>query len=222
MRKWIGVMLKWIVAVTLAPLVWTMARSIAGALGNGEVALSQRFTPFLAGAGLYLLVHIPFWKPKPVYLLGHRLLQKLFTAMLGGQVSTIPQGKIAQGSEVPAKPGSSGSKEHVLAAVSPALMPVYTLALTAALGIWRSSGQVSFNEAWVTMAIGACTAFHLLMAIETIQETRDQQSFEGYVITLEFIALSTGLLTILCLAFLLPDIALGVFFQQAFHEAVAI
>ena len=221
-RKWIGVILKWAVASAMAPLVWTMARGLALMLSGDAPALSPRLAAFLQGAGLYLLVHIPFWKPKPIYLLGHRMLQKLFVMILGGHVSTIPQGATGQGSEVAAKPAAGGSKEQLLAAVSPALIPIYTLLLTLGLGIWRSSGQVSLNDHWVALGVGASTAFHLLMAIETIQETREQQTVEGYVLTLEFIALAAVVVTVLCLAFLLPDLSVGQCFQQAFHETLAI
>ena len=222
MKKWISLILKWTVATALAPLVWTTAHSVATTLATDDAMLSHRFAPFLEGAGLYLLLHIPFWKPKPIYLLGHRLLQKLFASMLGGQVSTIPPGAIAQGSEVPAKPSASKSKEPVLAAVSPALIPVYTLLLTMGLGVWRASGRGTLNDEWVALGVGAGTAFHLLMAIDTIQETREQQTVGGYLLTLEFIALSTSMCTILCLAFLLPDLSVGNFFQQAFRDALAI
>ena len=152
---------------------------------------------------------------------GHRVLQKVFQAILGGQVNTIPQGPIAQGSEVPAKP-KSGGNEQVLAAVSPALIPVYTLLLTLAVGLLRTYTQLVLSDRIVCFGVGVSTAFHLCLAIDTIQETRAQQTFETYLITLEFIALATIGITTLCLAFLLPDLSVGSFFQQAFREALRI
>ena len=222
-RKWIGLILKWAVAAALAPWVWTMTRSFAGSLTSADVTISQRLVAFIEGVGLYLVLHIAFWKPKPIYLLGHRLLQKLFQVLLGGQVQTIPQGPMGQGSEVAAKPkAAAGSKEQTLAAVSPALIPVYTILLAVVLGLLRSTAQLMLSDETMCRLVGISVALHLLMAIDTIQETRAQQTFVGYLLTLEFIALATLVVTTLCLAFLLPDLSVGGFFQQAFQETLAI
>jgi len=223
-RKWIGLILKWVVAVALAPVVWTMARSFTASLNSGETSVAPRLVAFVQGIGLYLALHVAFWKPKPIYLFGHRLLQQLFQAMLGSHVSTIPQGAMAQGSEVPAKPKGkgAGSQGQVLAAVSPALIPVYTILVSAGLGLVRLWTPLILSELLIAAALGASLAFHLLMAIETIQETRQQQTFVAYLITLEFITLATVIITTLCFAFLVTDLSVGSFLQQAFQETVAI
>jgi len=187
-----------------------------------KIAGASRLVPFVEGIGLYLVWHVAFWKPKPVYLLGHRILQKLFELLLGGQVGTLPptDAKSTQGPTVQG-PQKSRSGPQVLAAVSPALIPVHTLFVTAVLGVLRATRAFELPPTLLLLALGVTTALHLVMAIETLQETRKQQTFIGYLLTLELMSLSTLGLTIVSLAFLLPDLSVGSIYQQAFNEALA-
>jgi len=219
--RWIARILKWMLAVLLAPLVVTATRSFTELLASTDVAVPQRLVALIEGIGLYLVVHLAVWKPKPFYLLGHRVLQHLLNGVMGGHVRAMPAGPQEVFGASASAPATDG-KEPVLAAVSPALVPIYTLLAAVGVGVVRATAVWPVSEAVLLRIIGASAAFHLLMALDTLQETRRQQMFAGYLVTVELVYLATLGVTLMCLALLLGDVSLREIVQQTVRDTFAI
>jgi len=225
--RWIARILKWMLAVLLAPLVVTATRSFTELLASTDVAVPQRLVALIEGIGLYLVVHLAVWKPKPFYLLGHRVLQHLLNGVMGGHVRAMPAGPqevFGASASAPAARSApvTDGKEFVLAAVSPALVPIYTLLAAVGVGVVRATAVWPVSEAVLLRIIGASAAFHLLMALDTLQETRRQQMFAGYLVTVELVYLATLGVTLMCLALLLGDVSLRDIVQQTVRDTFAI
>lgn len=202
--------MKFVVGVLLLPACLGATQGLARALEEGD-ATAGWLRAFGWGVGLYLLLHIVFYKPTPLFTLSHRILQAVATWLFGGKVAPGATGGKGGG---PSGAVSAGNKGPILAVLSPYLIPIYTL--LAALGFRLAALRLPLElySAWVVGGLAWLTAFHLVQSLESIQRN-ENITHAGYLISVSLVYLVTLSLSVVAMSWALPGISLGQYLRHA-------
>jgi len=176
----------WFIALCLLPVafaalvvLWRMLCALGGA-GWREWWI------YAMGAGGYLLLEWLFKKPMWAYVVGHELTHAFTGVMTGAKVHSI---------EATARKGQVKlSKTNWFIAISPYIVPFYTLLL---LGLYALLNHY-WPQGWLTITfqllMGASLAFHISLTIMAFHGRQTDLKVLGFVLSFVLIVLGNTLI----------------------------
>lgn len=208
--QWLGRLLKAVIACATIPLIIGLAGALiqqADAVPAGPRSVGQWFR---IGCWIYLGIHLLFYQPKALFQFQHGLLSRMATWLFGGQVATVEpdtgKGKGKTKSRA-AKSDSSGKPEgSTLVAVSPYLVPFYSVLVCGLAWLIRRWTQHWWVDAGAALLLGGSVMLHWVMTADDLREDRERFPLTTYVLTIGLI----GVLTLGLISLVLPLVAPGV------------
>jgi len=133
-------------------------------------ALSSSLSFFLWGIASYAALHLLFYKPTYLYVLGHEAVHAGIAWIFGGKVKSF---------KVSEKGGSVGTdKSNTIIELSPYFVPIYAIIITLIYFIIASSYNI--NGSVFIFLIGFTLAFHMISTIEVMKIRQPDIVKSGY------------------------------------------
>jgi hypothetical protein len=153
---------------------------------------------FFYGIGAYVVLHIVFFKPTYIYVLGHESLHVLATWVCGGKVTSF-------------KVSSSGgsvetTKSNFFVALAPYLFPFYTIVMSIIFGVLSFFVDVSAFISLFIFLLGTTLTFHLIMTIEMIKKKQQDIAETGYIFSINLIFICNLIIFGFILSLLFRDV----------------
>lgn len=193
------------IGLSLLPAAAGMIAAAAQCLG--EAALHPRSTsPFVAGMAAYAAGHW-FLRPSRLYVLSHELTHALAAWMCGARVMGIAVGEGGGHVDV--------SRSNAWVSLAPYVVPLYALVVVAAYRVLLWGPLARVQAPWAGRAhaaflalLGAALAFHIILTAEVLWSRRqpDLAHAGGALFSLPLIALANGLLVLVGLKLLFPEV----------------
>jgi hypothetical protein len=140
-----------------------------------ELGSSLNF--FFIGIASYVILHILFYKPTYLYVLGHETVHAGVAWLFGGRIKSF---------RVSEKGGSVGTdKSNIVIDLSPYFVPIYAIAITLVYFLIASSYRI--NSATFVFLIGFALAFHIISTIEIFKIRQPDIVKTGYFFSIVLI-----------------------------------
>jgi hypothetical protein len=123
--------------------------------------LSQNQSYFLAGIGIYLIIHSLFYKPVYLYIVGHELSHVLFTWFCGGRVKSF-RASFEGGSVV-------STKSNFFITLGPYFFPIYTILVSGVYLCLSIFSEVNKYSSLFIFLIGFSWTFHVVLTVHFIK-----------------------------------------------------
>ena len=150
---------------------------------------------FFWGIGSYTVLHLLFYKPTYLYVLGHEAVHAGVTWVLGGKIKSF---------KVSEEGGSVGTnKSNTLIELSPYFIPIYAIIIAIIYFVIASSYKI--NGSVFIFLIGFTLAFHMILTVEVMKIRQPDIMKSGFFFS-----------TILVYVFNILVIAL--MFSMIFHD----
>ena len=165
---------------------------------------------FFCGIAAYAILHIAFFKPAYIYVLGHESLHALATWICGGKVTSF-------------KVSSSGgsvetTRPNFFVALAPYLFPFYTIIISLVFGGLSFLADISaFLNIFVFM-LGFTLTFHFIMTIEMIKKKQQDIAETGYIFSINFIFICNLIIFAFILSLLFGDVDFTNFIMYSIVE----
>ena len=174
----IGLIIKLSIGVLIAP--FAVAASAAFYDNMMLVKdLSENMRLFLWGIASYVILHIFFYKPNYLYVLGHEAVHATTSWMFGGKIKSFKASK--EGGSV------KTDRSNVIIELSPYFIPVYSLIILCAYFIVSASYKI--NSATFIFLIGFTLAFHMVSTVEILKVRQPDIMKSGYVFSIVLVYL---------------------------------
>lgn len=154
----IGLLVKFVIGVLIIPVAaGATAAFYQNLLLIKELAGCMRF--FLIGIASYTVLHILFYKPTYLYVLGHEAVHAGIAWLFGGKIKSF---------KVSEEGGSVATdKTNIVIELSPYFIPIYAIIITVVYFVIASSYTI--NGSIFVFLIGFALAFHLISTIEVMK-----------------------------------------------------
>lgn len=137
-------------------------------------AISGILVYFVWGIVSYVAMHVLFYKPMFVYVLGHEAVHAAFAWVMGGKIQSFNVSK--EGGSV------TTDKTNAVIELSPYFVPVYAIVLMAVYSVLSYSYKI--NGAVFFYLIGLTLAFHVVMTIEVMKTRQPDILKSGYLFSI--------------------------------------
>jgi hypothetical protein len=132
---------------------------------------------FVWGVVSYVALHLLFYKPTAVYVLGHEAVHGIFAWIMGGKIQSFNVSK--EGGSV------TTDKTNTFIELSPYFVPIYAIILMAVYYVISYSYKI--NGAAFIYLIGFALAFHVVMTIEVMKIRQPDILKSGYLFSIVFV-----------------------------------
>ncbi len=139
--------------------------------------LSGILNYFVWGVVSYVFLHVLFYKPTFVYVLGHEAVHAAFAWAMGGKINSFTVNK--EGGSV------STDKSNTFIELSPYFVPIYAIILMVIYFVISYSYKI--NGAVFVYLIGFALAFHVIMTIEVMKTRQPDILKSGYLFSIVFV-----------------------------------
>jgi hypothetical protein len=153
---------------------------------------------FFYGIAAYVVLHIVFFKPIYLYVLGHEALHVLATWICGGKVTSFKVSSAGGSVET--------TKANFFVALAPYLFPFYTIVTSLIFGGMSLLMDVSSFVPIFIFALGFTLVFHLIMTIEMIKKKQQDIAETGYIFSINLIFICNLVIFALALSLLFSDV----------------
>ncbi|MDP3804909.1 MAG: hypothetical protein Q8Q87_05105, partial [Candidatus Omnitrophota bacterium] len=166
-------MIKLFIKLIIAVIAVPFAFGVSNAFYNNiilvkELAGSLKY--FLWGIGSYVILHLLFYKPTYLYVLGHEAVHAGIAWIFGGKIKSF---------KVSGEGGSvSTDKTNVIVELSPYFVPIYAIIISIIYFVIASS--YSIDGAIFIFLIGFALAFHMISTIEVMKIRQPDIIKSGY------------------------------------------
>ena len=140
-------------------------------------ALSGILGYFVWGVVSYVALHLLFYKPTFVYVLGHEAVHAVFAWVMGGKIKSFNVSK--EGGSV------ATDKSNAVIELSPYFVPIYAIVLMIVYSVVSYSYKI--NGAVFFYLIGFALAFHVVMTIEVMKTRQPDILKSGYLFSIVFV-----------------------------------
>jgi len=156
--KILKLIIKFVIAVLMVPIAIGVTKSFyANMILIKEVAKVLNF--FLWGIVSYAILHLLFYRPTFLYVLGHEAVHAGVAWLFGGKIKSI---------KVSGEGGSVATdKSNVIIELSPYFIPLFTIAISVAYFVIASSYAI--NGSVFMFLIGFTLAFHIISTVEIMK-----------------------------------------------------
>ena len=140
-----------------------------------ELAGSLRY--FAWGLVSYTVLHLLFYKPTYLYVLGHETVHAGLSWVFGGKIKSF---KVSEKGG-----GVATDKSNVVVELGPYFIPLYAIVITLVYFVVASSYSV--NTSVFVFLIGFALAFHLISTIEVLKIRQPDIVKSGYFFSIVLI-----------------------------------
>jgi hypothetical protein len=198
------------IGIIMLPASYAFAHNLFKQLsGISSFGNLERY--FFYGIASYVIIHIVFFKPNYLYVLGHESLHAIATWICGGKVTSF-------------KVSSSGgsietTRSNFFVALAPYLFPFYTIFFSALFSIstiFFSAGEFLSIFLFLT---GLSLCFHIIMTIEMIKKRQQDIAETGYLFSINLIFICNVIVVGLIFSLLFSQISFADFFVYSFVDA---
>lgn len=169
-----------------------------------ELSVNMRF--FLWGIASYVVLHIFFYKPVYVYVLGHEAIHAATAWLFGGRVKSMKVSK--EGGSV------ATDKSNFVIELSPYFVPVYTIIILAVYFIISASYKI--NSATFIFLIGFTLAFHLISTVEILKVKQPDIMKSGYIFSITLVYILNLAVISLVFGTLFADFEIVKYFKDVY------
>ncbi len=157
---------------------------------------------FLLGAVSYTIIHLVFYKPTYLYILGHELIHVFSTWVCGGKVSSF---------HISSRGGSvSTTKSNFFIDLSPYFVPVYTIAISAIWFLASRFWDLASYRGHFIFLVGFSLTFHLVLTVEFLKIRQPDILKAGYLFSIALIYIANVAIIVAVLS--------ALFFNLSFVE----
>jgi len=169
-------MIKFIIGVLAIPVAYAVTKAFyANFILIKEVAVGlQYFTWGIVG---YMVLHLLFYKPTYLYVLGHEAVHAGAAWIFGGKIKSFKVSK--EGGQV------ATTKSNFIIELAPYFLPMYTIIVTVIYFVVSRSYPV--NSAIFLFLIGFTLALHIVATVEIVKVKQPDIVKSGYVFSIVII-----------------------------------
>ena len=170
-------------------------------------ALASSLSFFLWGISAYVVLHLLFYKPTYLYVLGHEAVHAGIAWIFGGKIKSF---------KVSEKGGSVGtSKSNVVVELSPYFVPIYAIIITLVYFVIASSYRV--NGSVFIFLIGFALAFHMISTIEVMKIRQPDIVKSGYFFSIITVYALNIIVIALMFSLMFPEFSAKKFFIDSWE-----
>ena len=208
---------KLVVGVLLLPLCWMATAGLFGVFnepGGRGLWHSEEVWIFSVGFLLWLLAFLFLPRPTGLYVVGHEHTHAIFVRLCGGRVGRIHS--TSEGGYI------VSDKNNFLIALSPYIVPFWTLVSLAMLGSARFFIDIPWFDRLLFFSTGVTWSFHITFTIDMIWKGQPDIEENGRFFSLSLIYLCNILLIAIMLVVASPRVSQRDFFSRAAREGMEI
>lgn len=197
--------LKFVAGILAIPM---MAAVTSAFYGNviGVSELSGILKYFVWGVGAYVVLHLLFYKPTFVYVLGHEAVHAVTSWAMGGKINSF---KVSEtGGSV------STTKSNAFIELSPYFIPIYTVIIMAVYFVIAYSYKI--NGAAFIFLIGFTLTLHLVMTIEVMKIRQPDLMKSGYLFSIVLVYVLNIIIIAMLFSLLFPSFSSKKFFMDSY------
>ncbi|MDD5436251.1 MAG: hypothetical protein PHX20_01770 [Candidatus Omnitrophica bacterium] len=167
--------------------------------------LSSSLSYFMWGIVSYMVIHLIFYKPTYLYVLGHEAVHAGMTWIFGGKIKSF---------KVSEEGGSVGAdKSNTVIELSPYFVPIYAIIVSLVYFIIASS--YSINGAIFIFLIGFTLAFHMISTIEVMKIRQPDIVKSGYFFSIVIVYVFNVVVIAVIFSLMFQDFSLKKFFVDS-------
>ncbi len=165
-------------------------------------ALASNLKYFLWGIASYAVLHLLFYKPTYLYVLGHEAVHAGVAWIFGGKIKSFKASKDG---------GSVGTdKSNAVIELSPYFIPVYAILITVIYFVVASSYNI--NGSLFVFLIGFALAFHMVLTIEVMKTRQPDIMKSGYIFSIVLVYMLNIVVISLIFSLMFPAFSAKKFF----------
>jgi hypothetical protein len=197
--------LKFVIGLVSMPIMAAVTYAFYGNI-IAVAELSGILKYFMWGVGAYIVLHLLFYKPTFVYVLGHEAVHAVTAWTMGGKISSFKVSK--DGGSV------STTKTNAVIELSPYFIPVYAVILMAAYFLISYSYKI--NGSVFIFLIGFAVALHVVMTIEVMKIRQPDMMKSGYLFSIVVVYVLNIVIIAMLFSLLFKSFSSKKFFMDSF------
>src|SRR5689334_1112408 len=183
----------WTLGFALLPFLWVSLREVVMMVPSVLSEGIRTWWLYALGAVAYFILEKLLSKPMTLYVVGHELTHMLSGLLSGARIHSFKAG--SKGGEV------KMSKSNLFVALSPYIVPIYTLLVILLFAIVRIWWKDPLLSHFFQFFLGATLAFHLSMTAAAIHRKQPDLKFMGIFLSTVLIAIgNTLILGVFCVS----------------------
>jgi len=193
--------IKFIIGVLALPIAYAVTRAFYDNFTViQDVAANMRY--FGWGMAGYAVLHLLFYKPAYMYVLGHEAVHAGMAWIFGGKIKSF---------KVSEEGGSVGTdKTNFVIELAPYFIPIYTTIIAVVYFIVSQSYKI--NGAIFLFLIGFTLAFHLVSTVEIMKIKQPDIIKSGYVFSIVMVYIINIIVISLIFGLTFHGFSIGKFF----------
>ena len=201
-------LIKFVIGILIAPLAVAVTICFYNnILLIKELAHSLNF--FIWGIVSYAILHLLFYKPTYLYVLGHETVHAGVAWLFGGKIKSF---------KVSEEGGSVGTdKSNVVIELSPYFVPIYAIIITVIYFVLVSSYNI--NGTVFVFLIGFALSFHLISTIEILKVRQPDIMKSGYLFSILFVYVLNIIVISVIFSFVFPSFSIKNFFIGSWYTS---
>ncbi len=195
------ILLKFVIAVLTAPVAVAVTAAFYSNIKLvNELASNLNF--FLFGMLTYVILHLLFYKPTFLYVLGHEAVHAGMSWLFGGKIKSFKASK--DGGAV------ATDKTNFIIELSPYFVPIYAIIITLVYFVLVSSYNI--NGATFIFLIGFTLAFHMVSTIEVMKIRQPDIVKSGYFFSVILVYVFNVMVIAVIFGLVFPSFGIKKFF----------
>ena len=172
-----------------------------------ELAASLNF--FIWGIVSYVVLHLLFYRPTYLYILGHEAVHAGVAWLFGGRIKSF---------KVSDEGGGVGTdKSNVVIELSPYFVPIYAIIITVIYFVIASSYNI--NGSLFVFLIGFALAFHMISTIEVMKIRQPDIVKSGYFFSIVMVYVLNIVVISVIFGLIFPSFSVKKFFVESWTSA---
>ena len=197
----IKLLIKFVIGVLIAPITVSVTKAFYdNILLIKELAGSLNF--FLYGIAAYVVLHIIFYRPTYLYVLGHEAVHAGVAWLFGGKIKSFKASE--EGG------GVGTDKSNIVIELSPYFVPIYAIIITLVYFVIVSSYNI--NGSTFVFLIGFALAFHIISTIEILKIRQPDIVKSGYFFSIMMVYILNIIVISVIFGLVFPTFGIKKFF----------
>ncbi len=165
--------IKFLAGLLSIPIMVAVSKSFyVNIVGVTELAGILKY--FMWGIGTYVALHLLFFKPTFVYVLGHEAVHAVTSWAMGGKINSFKVSE--EGGSV------ETTKTNAFIELSPYFIPIYAVIIMVIYFVVAYSYKI--NGATFIYLIGFALALHVVMTLEVMKTRQPDMMKSGYLFSI--------------------------------------
>ncbi|MFA4982282.1 MAG: hypothetical protein WC592_07445 [Candidatus Omnitrophota bacterium] len=206
----LGLVIKFIAAILSLPIAVGVSIAFRDCIVMIK-ELSGSLDYFVWGIAVYVVLHLLFYKPTYLYVLGHEAVHAGFSWVFGGKIKSIKVSE--EGGSV------KTDKTNAVIELSPYFIPIYAILITIVYFVIASSYNI--NGSIFVFLIGFALAFHIVSTVEVMKIRQPDFMKSGYFFSIVMVYVLNIVVISVIFNLLFPSFSLKKFFVDSWlHSRV--